>query len=239
MVLILTYTNNWESYIEIAIHLNLIHISDIVTISKTSKTLNSFTKPFIKKYVERLYDILQKCKKVNIITNICSKYSIYQDPTQFYYKNDYWYKIFYKKLDLNELAIYYAYFIKKYIYHTRQEMENEFWMAHIFEDGFIKMFPSIEDGCLIFSGNDVNEYYDRCITSKTYYKYTIFYDYTKILPRNITEGPYYKSIIEINNESLSPVNKKLFEKIIILFKNSSKEYIDTMTYEMFNNYMNN
>lgn len=136
-------------HIEFAIFNNFLGLDELATMSMVNKTYNRLAKREIKK----IYKIIQIIRSSKIHVNNSSLYSdpIYSEHSK--YNQDYWYQLFGRKLNHQELAIYYAYFITKYT------TSGKNWCCVAFPDGFIKLLGGT-DGSVSLS-NDKPEIYIR------------------------------------------------------------------------------
>lgn len=127
-------------HIEFAIINNFLGLDELATMSMVSKSYNQLAKREIKK----IYKIIEIIRSSKIIVNHSSLYST-QSIQNCKYDRDYWYQLFGRKLNHQELAIYYAYFITSYI------MSGSNWSCVAFTDGFIKLLGARSDGSVSIS----------------------------------------------------------------------------------------
>lgn len=125
-------------HIEFSISNGYLGLDELVSISMLNKSYNLLAKREIK----NIYQIIKNIRKSKIIVNNSSLYSF---SIQEKYDNNYWYQIFGRKLNHQELAIYYAYFITKY------NISGKFWTSISYQDGFIKLLGAQSDGSLSLS----------------------------------------------------------------------------------------
>ncbi len=130
-------------HIEFAIFNNFLGLDEFATMSMVSKSYNQLAKREIKK----IYKIIEIIRSSKILVNISSLYSNPEYTADYTYSKNYWYQLFGRKLNHQELAIYYAFFITKY------DMSSINWCCVAFEDGFIKQLGARSDGSVSFSYN--------------------------------------------------------------------------------------
>lgn len=134
-------------HIEFSIINNFLGLDDLATMSMVSKSYNELAKREIKK----IYKIVEKIRKSKILVNHSCLYST-QSIQNCMYKQDYWYQLFGRKLNHQELAIYYAFFITSYI------MSGSHWCCVTFPDGFIKLLGARCDGSVSLSQKEPELY---------------------------------------------------------------------------------
>ena len=123
-------------HIEFAIFYKFIDIENIIKIA----TLNKHYYLLAKREIQKILQITENIRKTKIKVNSTSLYST--EHTQ-KYDNQYWYQLFGKKLDTQQLTIYYAFFISKYNIQSYKK-----WNCVAYQDGFIKTLPSQYDGSI-------------------------------------------------------------------------------------------
>lgn len=135
-------------HIEFSIFNNFLGLDELVTISMLNKTYYHLAKREIKK----IFQIIEKIRKSKIQVNTSSLYNFAKLDCA--YNLNYWHQLFGKKLNTQELAIYYAYFISKY------PMSGNKWCCVAYQDGFIKSLGTQSDGSVSLS-HDEPEIYIR------------------------------------------------------------------------------
>lgn len=143
------YSHNTHLLLELTIYNDFLGFNDLIRLSRINKYFNSSTK----KYIEKYYEFLNKCINIPIKNSYASLYII--DNNEYKYDREYWYKLFNKKLNSQELAIYYSYFIKNYYYSCRKMLYLDQWICSIYQDGFIKLLANKNDGSVLIDKNDV------------------------------------------------------------------------------------
>lgn len=123
-------------HIEFAIFYKFIDIETLIKIA----TLNKQYYLLAKREIQKILQITENIRKTKIKVNSTSLYST--EHTQ-KYDNQYWYQLFGKKLDTQQLTIYYAFFISKYNIQSYKK-----WNCVAYQDGFIKTLPSQYDGSI-------------------------------------------------------------------------------------------
>lgn len=187
-------------HIEFSIFNNFLGLDELATISMVNKSYNLLAKREIKK----IYKIIEKIRKVKIQVNNSSLYSM-NSTLDCVYNQNYWYKLFGKKLNRQELAIYYAYFITKYSIGTSN------WCCTTFNDGFIKQLGSKSDGSVSLLSYNEPEIYVR------------FSNYSR---ENISVN-FEERHIPIHNDSY--IDEKLLKKCVrYIIKNSGYEKNDNI-----------
>ena len=196
---------SWHLPLELAIMENFIDIQDLCSISETDKHFNQFSKKY--KDICSLYNIIIKCKNINIIENQNHLYSnIHIDS---YNNNQYWISMFKNTLTQEQLSIYYAFYLLTYHYSSRQKIGQTKWHCTVFPDGFIKCFAAKNDGSIMLE--NIN---DNTIS----FEYTHDYNYSRC-----------DEIIIKGNVSL---NEMLFKKLFRFIKNEKIDIkiIDLVTF---------
>lgn len=146
-------------HIEFAIFNNFLGLDELATMSMVNKSYNLLAKREIKK----IYKIIEKIIKSKINVNHSSLYSSQFTKSSCSYNPKYWYELFGKKLNRQELAIYYAYFITKY------SMSENNWCCVTYKDGFIKLLGAQSDGSVSLSHGEPEIY----IKFSNYYRENI------------------------------------------------------------------
>ena len=190
--------NNYPQYIDLILQLiinnGFLGLKDLYNICKVDKFLNSLSKQNIKKY----YDILQKCSVIQIESQI--------KPIQFEKIYKFNNNLFYKKLNNDEMAIYYSYFIFKYHTFYNIDIYSRYWACVLCENGFIKLFT-------YYNNYDNMSNTDIIMKIKIHYSYIIYQNYPKRL------NYWGTNITFVNNKgrAIYPkfVNLKLLDKLII------------------------
>lgn len=194
------YPHNIDLILQLIINNGYFGLKDLYNICKIDTFLNSLSKKYIKKY----YDILQKCSVIQIETQV--KYHSWGDRT---YINDAMTihnvnNNLFNKLNNDEMAIYYSYFIFKYHNFHKVDVYSKYWTCVLYENGFIKSLSYIHNN---ISNTDI------IMKIKIHYSYIIYRNYPKKLN-------YWGTNITFENNKgrvISPnfVNLKLLDKLII------------------------
>lgn len=154
-------------HIEFALFNEFIGLEELVNLSMVNKSYNQLAKREIKK----IYTIIEKIRKSKIKVNNSSLYSSnYFGKPDDIYDHDYWYGLFERQLNQQELTLYYAYFIKKY------SMSSSHWCCVSYPDGFIKQLGSKNDGSVYLTHYPeiyirFNDYYRGNITIRYEYNF--------------------------------------------------------------------
>lgn len=185
-------------HIEFSIFNNFLGLHELATMSMVNKTYYHLAKREIKK----IFQIIEKIRKSKIQVNTSSLYSFAKRDCE--YDSQYWYQLFGRKLNTQELAIYYAYFISKY------PMQGKNWTCVAYKNGFIKLLGAQSDGSVSLSQNEP-EYFIRL---SDYYRENISLE--------IQEG-----WTTINNHQY--IDEKLLKKIIKYIIENSKTKFDNQT----------
>jgi hypothetical protein len=185
-----------ELHLELAIYNNFLGLNDLINVSKINKTFNSI----VKKYINEYYSILQKCYKIEMKNSYTHLYGGSRG-IDYTYDRNYWYNYFGRKLNSQELALYYAYFVEKYHYSCKIEEYKHVWICVIYPDGFIKLLASKIDGSIstMYGNNDI------------ILRITRFYNYT-IKRIYLTTEIMYEPETNIN---YSHVDEELLSKLLI------------------------
>lgn len=209
-------------------------IEDLKNISMVNKYFNHVSKKQMNKQMNELFNFIEKLEKMHILINNSSLYSYeptynleenainnststnlqniqreilpyVNESKKTQYNPLYWYNLFGKKLNPQELALYYAYFILNY--HTpsgRVESTNmpylmiTIWNCVSYEDGFIKSLPGIDNSFSMSRNKNEVEHYilfkkltkiekmDDNNKLKTFeYNYDIEFDSMSSFPNNM------------------------------------------------------
>ena len=185
-----------ELHLELAIYNNFLGLNDLINVSKINKTFNSI----VKKYINEYYSILQKCYKIEMKNSYTHLYGGSRG-IDYTYDRNYWYNYFGRKLNSQELALYYAYFVEKYHYSCKRELYKDIWICVIYPDGFIKLLASKIDGSIstMYGNNDI------------ILRITRFYNYTIKRIYLTTEIMYERE----SNINYSHVDEELLKNILI------------------------
>lgn len=193
-----SYTQTFDLVINITISSKFLGFYEFINLAKTDKYLNYYTKI----YINKNYYIIQTCKITKIIIPKTISFYNLDEIINNNYDNYYWYYIFNQKLNRDELAFYYSYFVYKYNSFYIYGGYSKDWLCVLFPDGFIKSFDTTQT-------NDEN---DIILKIKLYYSVTSYRGTKKI--------NYWDSdIIFYNNKEkiIYPdfVNSKLLKKLVI------------------------
>jgi hypothetical protein len=198
-------------HIEFAIVNNFLGLDELVTMSMVNKNYNQLAKREIK----NIYKIIEIIRTSKIKVNNSSLYSNHIYSGHYDYEQNYWYELFGRKLNHQELAIYYAYFITKY------NIAGVNWSCVAFHDGFIKRLGSRNDGSVSFSYSrpelyiKFSDYHDERLSIRTERLHLIELNPTfidkkllkkciKYIFQNIqyTQSPHIRSIKPTINEAI-------------------------------------
>lgn len=168
--------------IQLSIYNNFFTPSELISLSRVNKELSELSQKFIDEYKKNI----SKIYNVKIIENTYRLYSFTEQKTNTY-DLTYWYNIFGRKLNIDELAIYYSYFIVKYLNccGARDYFVDKFNKRYIvsymnllvYEDGYIMLLPSKYDGSISLNQNlqSINPN-----TGKGHYSYIQFIYYNDL-----------------------------------------------------------
>lgn len=194
-------------HIGFAIFNNFLGLDELATMSMVNKTYNVMAKREIKK----IYQIIEKIRKSKIQVNTSSLYSNNFGKPDYTYDPHYWYQLFGRKLNTQELAIYYAYFISKYC------MSGNKWCCVAYKDGFIKLLGAQSDGSVSLSNNEPEIY----IRFTDYYRENISIQCEETW-KNINPDIY------IDQKLLKKIIKHIIEKSKTKFDNQTLSYKTTI-----------
>jgi hypothetical protein len=199
-----TYSNTFDLVLNLTINSGFIGLSDFGCLMKVDKYL----KLICKKYIN---DILVKCDNTNIKYNYHTLNDDVYDNKK--YNINYWYNLFGKKLNKDEMVLYYGYFInnyKKYINdHSLYGYYSKKWICILSQEGFIKEFHNQNNLEENLTNNDI-------LMKITLHQGTYSYTYLKKIKRI----KYYwnaEIIFENNkNKEIKPsfVNLILLKKLL-------------------------
>lgn len=203
-----TYPSNLDLSLKLTISHGFIGLSDFVNLKRTDKYLNKISE----KYIDKYFNIITKCHNTNIIIPrypSFSDFSIHDANSNlisYNYENTYWYDIFGKKLNRDELVLYYGYFINKACENIRSYSRfgyySKTWKIIMFSDGFIKSFDYKYDN---INDNDI-------VMNVTLYRANTYYRGKK------TKHYWNCEIVFENNKKeridLSLINTKLLDKLL-------------------------
>ena len=202
--------NNYHQTMDLALQLTInsgfLVLKDFYKLSKVDKFMNSLFKNLIEKY----YDVLRKCSSLQFV----------HDESMIFKFNTDWNNIFGRKLNGDEMAIYYTYFVFKYHTFYKKDFYSKYWICILDENGFVKSFS-----------NDYLDVDDKDIILKIqiHYSYTIYRNYPKKLnywatiikfqhkDKDIVVYPdYIRTTDKIKVPNFNPdcVNLKLLESLI-------------------------
>jgi hypothetical protein len=225
-----TKTISWHVPFEIIETEGFLTIEDLINLLATNKYYNKFYKRLYEnklKKLNNLYNILQKCKSVIIKDQRGHRYILNNISPNEYYTSDYWNDIFGNQLCPDELAIYYSYFANKYNYSMRQLFSETEWACSIFRTGFIKCFPSKLDGSIPMIGDYNDHDYSNIL------KITSYIDINNGYIHNTGKNLYNKTEIHSEAEHTSPIDRKIFNKIHLVFYYMGIDDVNEMTFKQF------
>jgi hypothetical protein len=201
--------------LQLTIDNGFIGLSDLMDLKNVDKYFNETCK----KYIDKYFEILSKCYNTHIII---PKYPSFNDNDDefnllsYNYENKYWYDLFGKKLNRDELVLYYGYFINKATESINSYSSfaycSKTWKIVMFEDGFIKSF---------------DYKYTNLSDSDIIMKVTLYYATTIYLNKRTKH--YWKSEIIFENKKQEKIetyliNTKLLDKLLTTFN-----YIDMVS----------
>lgn len=181
----LTLENNYPRVTDFALQLTIgsgfLKLKDYNNLRRVDK----FLKYLCEKNIEKYYNLLKELSYIPYITNSILRYWDNDESSNNYntleiYQFDNSDNIFNKKLNNDEMAFYYSYFIFKfYEFHSfyRTNKYSKFWMCILNKNGFIKIFARD----YIFSKENYGFEYNDDIFLKIelYYRYNSWRKQTK------------------------------------------------------------
>jgi hypothetical protein len=203
------YPQTMDLALQLVINSGFLGLKDLYKLSKVDKFMNSLCKNFIEKY----YDVLQKCSSLQFA----------HDESMIFKFNTDWNNIFGRKLNSDEMAIYYTYFVFKYHKFYKTDNYSKHWMCILDEYGFLKSFSN--DYHRGFDADDK----DIILKIQIHYSYTIYRNYPKKInywattirfqhkDKDIVVYPnYIRTTEKIKVPHFNPdcVNLKLLESLI-------------------------
>ena len=205
------YPQNMDLALQLTMDCEFLGINDLYRLTKVDKFMNLLSNKYIKKY----YEILEKCSSVELlketikyITLCDSSGNVHSIPRTIYIYD--WCNLFNKKLNKDEMAIYYSCLVFKYHSFCETDEYSMFWRCILNEDGYIKSLPA-------------ESYYnildtDIILRIDIHYSYDIYRNYPKKLN-------YWRTKIRFENKGKEIqqnfVNIKFLNKLILSkkFKN--------------------
>jgi hypothetical protein len=192
-------------HIEFAIFNNFLGLNDLATMSMVNKNYNLLAK----REIQKILQIIIKIRSSKILVNTSSLYTT-GSTLECLYNQHYWYQLFGKKLNQQELAIYYAYFITKYI------VSGSNWCCVAYKDGFIKQLGAKSDASVSLSQSE-HEIYIR-INNYCYDNITI------VFQQGWNTIQHHKYIDE---KLLKTCLKYIFKNSVVKFDNITVSYKNT------------
>lgn len=189
--LVNNYSQNIDLALQLTINSGFLWLNDLYKLSSVDKFMNFI----FKKNIEKYYDILKKCSSVSFIRGIKQHYII----------NLNWSNILSKKLNRDEMSIYYTYFFFRFNIFYKIDEYSHYWMCVLDQNGFVKSFYD-------YDINNVFDNTDIILKIQTHYSYLI---YGKRKPKLKYWGTRIK--FENNYKKINPdfANLKLLDKLII------------------------
>jgi hypothetical protein len=212
--------NNYPQTMDLALQLTInsgfLGLNDLYKLSNVDKFMNSLCKNLIEKY----YNVLRKCSSAPFTTNYSIGFSA--PPPIFKFNND-WDNIFGRKLNKDEMALYYSYFVFKYHKFYKKDCHSNYWMCVLDEYGFVKSFSNDYHYGIEVADKDI------VLKIQIHYSYIIYRNYPKKLnywatqirfqhkDKDIVVYPNYirtTDKIKVPNFNPDCVNLKLLESLI-------------------------
>ena len=213
-----SYPENIELIFQYTMNTEFIDLEDFMNIFSNFINKENSIISNSKKYINDYFDILKKCyniKQLKIPQGVPYTYNNYYE--KYIYDNDYWYNLFGKKLNKDELALYYTFFIYKYHKFNKEGISSKEWSCIMHPNGFIKSFGYHKYSDLYISENDIiikiDLYYNYNSTSKQH-SFTENYWSTKIKLENKHGVNIENSIINLELLEQMIINKNFVNKII-------------------------
>ena len=139
-----TYINSYNQTFDFVIYITFLSkflgFYEIINLAKTDKYLNHYTIKYINKY----YYFTRKTHQTKIIIPKNISFYNLDEIINNDYENKYWYSIFKRKLNTEQLAFYYSYFVYKYHRFYNYGVYSKDWLCILFPDGFIKSFDATQ-----------------------------------------------------------------------------------------------
>lgn len=208
------YPHAMDLVLQLTIKSEFLGFKDLYKLSKVDKFMNSLCK----KNTEKYYDILQKCSQIE-----CDKQLRYNTwdttgnyPSTFFTFDNIHPDVFGKKLDRDEMAIYYSYFVFRYHKFYRGDLYSKFWRCILYENGYIKIISNDYNIDLGISETDI------ILNIDIHYSYLIWRDHPKKLKYWMTKIYFQNK----NGKEIKPelANLKLLDKLI-----TSENYQSTIS----------
>jgi hypothetical protein len=208
--------------------LTLTELKNISVLNKYYNVMSKKQMDFIKKVIQNImkskyllnYNSLYSSVRINYnydINNTTEMVPYISENNTYTYNKQYWYNLFGRKLNSEELAFYYCHFIKNYNCASRSNIcfetstNTNMWHCVAYKNGFIKSFSCKNDNSIILSNPpDTDEIIIR-FNRKTNFKTLLLVDTT-------IEYEYrydYK-------EKINLIDQSLFKKIYIYTYNNGK-----------------
>jgi hypothetical protein len=169
---------------------NFMTIKELINISIVNKYFNKVSKKQIKKQINELFNFIEKLEKIHILKNNTSLYTynleenainnststnlqnIQREILPYVNENKktqynplYWYNLFGKTLNPQELALYYLYFVLNYHVSGRMECGDipylmiSKWNCVSYEDGYIKSLAGLDNSIKMSQNKNETEHY--------------------------------------------------------------------------------
>lgn len=190
--------------LQLTITNGFLSLKDLYRLGRVNKYMNSLFEEIIKKY----YNLLQTCSLISFIPIVKQEQDFWDrihSSTLYNFNNNH----LCKKLNKDEMAFYYTYFIFNFHKFYKTDLYSKYWMCILYENGLIKSFS-----------DNYNVHNNLVDTTKTDIILKINIHYSFQLYRNYPKKLFYwgtKIIFENNNgKVLNPefVNVKLLDKLI-------------------------
>lgn len=201
------YPHSMDFALQLTIASGFLELKDLNKLSKVDKFLKSLCGKHIKKY----YDILRKCYSTPFITqtiyNHWNNNDFVNDNSGIIYKyNNIWNDVFGKKLNKDEMAFYYSYFVFRFHKFYRTDSYSKYWTCILNEKGYIKSFS---DNYYIGIGHIDDT--DIILRIQIHYCYLIWRNHPKKINYWGTKTKFENKGKEIQANF---VNLKLLDKLI-------------------------
>lgn len=131
--------------LNITIYNELFGLLDLIKLLTVNKNVNNI----VKKYINKYYYIINNMKSIKIPNMLLER--------KYIYEINYWNSIFNKKLNSNELALYYAYFFVKVISNGTIQQYNQIKKRFLsYPNGYIKSLPNPKgELCFLNENNQI------------------------------------------------------------------------------------
>jgi len=167
------YSQNMDLSLQLAMNSGFLGLNELYKLSNVDKFMNSLCKNLIEKY----YDVLRKCASTPFTREISdiANYSIGFSSALIFKFNNNWDNVFGKKLNRDEMALYYSYFVFRFHNFCKTDNYSKHWMCILDEYGFVKSFSNDYHYGIEVADKDI------VLKIQIHYSYIIYRNYPKKL----------------------------------------------------------